>query len=233
MISVSMNPEDLGSANYLAPEPPSATGGKWVVLALVFFLAAAGLTFVVFKQQLTVRQATTNLDAAKKQSFSDGQADQHQKDEQAFLQQSETPYKSYIAPEQFGGFTIKYPKNWSAYSEENLNATSQVNLVADPDLVKNVANQDNPHALHVMLIRATYADSVKQHAEDIKQNKYKMSDTTVSGIKGTMYTGKFDGKHDGFLVLLPVRDKTIAISTDDKKYSNEYNTVLAQSSITP
>lgn len=237
MISISMMPEKPLSSPInsqppiLTPKPPKNTALKIVVIVLgVLMLIFAVMAGTLFG---TSARAVATLEAAKKKANDKGHSDQKQADEENYKKQNESPFRSYTAPEIYGGFEIKFPKNWNGYVIESPNAQQQINLTVNPDFVKQIVGSDNVYGLHVILAKLSYDQTLKQHQDDVKQRKLKQNSVTVSGITGTRYEGKFDERHDGSTVVIPVRDKTIIISTDDKKYLPEYNQVLAQAHIVP
>jgi hypothetical protein len=200
-----------------------------VLLVLVLLIETAALVMVYGASE----KSKSILESARQKSYQQGQSDQKRADEERFELLNRSPYRSYKAPIIFGGFEIKFPKNWNVYSVENSNSPQQINLTAHPDFVKQVSGIDNVYALRVLLVRTPYDQMMKQHQDDVKQKKIKLSSITISGIEGSRYEGKFDGKHDGSTVLLPVRDKTIVIATDDKRFLPEFNQILTQANIVP
>lgn len=238
IISISMLPDTQPSENLNPASMPFAKQpvgrGKAVIIAIVLL----AVVLVIETVALVVvygasKRSKAILDSARQKSYQQGQSDQKRADEERFEILNQSPFRSYKAPVIFGGFEIKFPKNWNVYAVENSSASQQINLTAHPDFVKQVSGIDNAYALRVTLVRTPYDQLMKQHQDDVRQKKIKLSSVTVSGIEGSRYEGKFDGKHDGSTVLLPVRDKTVMIATDDKRFLSEFNQILAQAHIVP
>jgi hypothetical protein len=203
-----------------------------LVIGLVAFalLALTGASIYGF---ISSSQAKSVLSQAKEKAYQAGQQAQKAEDEERFRISSQSPYRSYAAPGIYGGFEIKFPKNWSAHVVENEGGSPQVHLTLHPEFVKQVANQDNAYAARVQLSRTNHDQIVKQRQNEVKAGRLKQQSVSVAGIPSTRFEGKYDNKHDGVTVLVPVRDKTIIISTDDKKYLPEFDQILAQSKIVP
>lgn len=200
----------------------------------IFVLIFAGLFINSYTKE---QKATKTLNAQKTAAYKEGQTAgaeaQKITDTAAAKAEAQNPFRSYVAPIDFGEFTIKFPKNWSSWVAENLTATTQVDLIVHPEFVKVLPSNTVNYALRAGLINTTY-DSVRQNYDQrVKSKKLKATSVTVSGIDGTRYTGEFKDKKNGIMVLIPVRDKTIYFSTENTKYQPEFETMLTQSTIRP
>jgi hypothetical protein len=214
------------------PPAPLKPKHQMLVIGLVTF-ALVTLTALSIYGMVSSSQARSALNHAREKAYQAGQQDQKAEDEERFRIASQSPYRSYSAPGIYGGFEIKFPKNWSGHVVENEGGSPQVQLTLHPNFVKQVANQDNAYAARVQLSRTNHDQIVKQRQNEVKAGRMKQQSVSVAGIPSTRFEGKFDNKHDGVTVLVPVRDKTVIISTDDKKYLPEFDQILAQSKIVP
>ncbi|HSX48125.1 MAG TPA: hypothetical protein VLF41_01305 [Candidatus Nanoarchaeia archaeon] len=200
---------------------------------MILGLVAAGFAGLATMQYLSATQARRTLTLEKQKSFTEGQTSQKSSDDERYLQQNETPFRSYISPDIFGQMQVKFPKDWSGYVEQTVDGSPQINLILHPDFVKVLKGEDNPYAVHFQLLKQTYDSLTKAKEGDVKGGKLKLSTVSVSGISGSRYEGKYDSKHDGVTVLIPVRDKTVLFSTDDKKYLPEFDQILKQATVKP
>ncbi|HSH31822.1 MAG TPA: hypothetical protein VK963_04125 [Candidatus Saccharimonadales bacterium] len=209
-------------------------GGINLTAALIVFLSFGvvlfgALSVISFSAS---QRATTSLRAATGQSYDQGRKDQKAEDQAQAEAEAQSPYRSYIAPAVYGGFEIKFPKNWNAYVVENTSATP-LSLTLHPDFVKQLDGGDNVYATQIYLSRELYAAALRRYDEPLKKRLLTKRAVTVSGISGTWLEGKVDGRHDGVMVIVPVRDKVIKFSTDDKRFLDSFNQILAQAVITP
>ena len=218
-----MMPEDDGGG--------SGRGG--VILIVLLVLLALGLGGAAYYEFQRAKVASNILSSAQQQAKSQGAQEQKKLDDDRYQQENETPYRSYIAPDTFGAFEIKFPKDWSGYVEENLTGSPQINLLLQPDFVSVIQNQDNAYATRVQLLEQTYDALTQSRQQEVQDGKLKMTTVTVSGITSARYEGKYDQKHDGIAVVIPVRDKVIVISTEDKHYQPEYEQILKLAKINP
>jgi hypothetical protein len=149
----------------------------------------------------------------------------------AFQSELEKTTTKYVADEVFGSFAFSYPKVWSTNVKQEVGAAEELVFLADPNLI--VLNKDVPGpypALRVEVYQEKYASKLLDTENSNKNvgNPMTENDATVSGITGKKFVGtsKDSGKQFAY-VILPLRDKTLYIGTDDlAKYSNDYDTIL-------
>lgn len=215
------------------------TGKSKLVLIVCIILGVFVLIFagLYVSSYLKERAATTDLNAKKTTAYNAGKEagakSQKIADEAAARTAAENPYRAYTAPTPYGNFTIKFPKNWSSSVAESLNATNQVDLIANPNFIKVVTDNSANYALRVTLVDTPYESLKDSYDQQVKNKKAKATTATVSGITGTRYTGAYRQAKDGVAVLVPVRDKTMVFITDNTNYLSEFETALSQSTIKP
>lgn len=215
----------------LTPPKPGSTKflpmlvGLFAVGTIVFGVVAA-----VSYNKLVVAERTKadEVSRASEQAKALGKAEA----EAFYKEQIETPYRRYTAPDFAGRFAIIFPKSWNVLTKESEAASKQIELIAHPDFIVELPG-DNTYALRVELTKQSFADRKQDFDNLVKSGKLKSENVTVSGIAAIRLTGKYDNKHDGVLVLVPVRDKTITIATEDRKFLPEFEQILQKAIITP
>ena len=148
-----------------------------------------------------------------------------------FQSEKEETVINYIADEVFGAFEFSYPKVWSTNVEQEVGAAKELVFMADPNMI--VINKEVPGpypALRVVVFQEKYANKLKDTENSNKNVKSPMTeeDATVSELSGKRFTGVEvkSGKQFSY-VILPLRDKTLYIGTDDLSvYSDNYETIL-------
>ena len=166
---------------------------------------------------------------------------QKKEDKAAFDKANELPYRTYTADSVDGGFSLDVPKNWSIFSGHNNGPNRQLQLIAGPNAVKvNYApNANNTLPFQVQLVDKSISSVNREWQDRIKTYKQRKkvlvnSSVSVSGITASKYEGIIDDKnHNGIVVTLPVRDKTMIISTDSVQYKEQFNAMLSSAKITP
>ncbi len=201
-----------------------------LILMIVLGLGslAFGIATVIYYNQ--AHTATTTLEAQKSSAASAARADQKASDAQEALAAAESPFRSYIAPTEYGAFEIKFPKNWSGYVDQERSASTQVSLILQPDFVRRENNTDILAAAHIYLIQKTQTEYLKQFAS---AKGMKQTPTTVSGLSATTVTGSFPDKRSLRQVIVPVRDKVIVFVSEASAYTSEFDQILAQAKIIP
>ena len=101
----------------------------------------AGLFLLYFSQATT---AKSTLSQAKKAAADSARSEQKKADIAASELAQEVPFRSYQAPEEFGSFNVKFPKNWSARLAESTSSQIQVNLSINPDFVRYKDDSASP-----------------------------------------------------------------------------------------
>jgi hypothetical protein len=207
-----------------------------IVGLLIGFLAFGLILFAVLSIYgfSVAHKATTTLDQQKATAAATAQVAQKKSDAAAAKTASESPYRSYTAPADFGSFAIFFPKNWSGYAQTSTSDQTQVNLALNPDFVTET-NGDiaDPVATRVKLVSTLTPAAMSQYTGLIKTGKLTSQNVTVSGIKGTELTGAFPDKITVAAVYLPVRGQTMILSCENAQYLPEFNLILSQAKINP
>lgn len=211
-------------------QPPARAPIAMIVFIIVLSIGvlAFGIAAIIFFNQAST--ATNTLNEQKSAAAKVAREDQKKIDAADNLASLESPFRSYTAPTEYGGFHINFPKNWSASVDHERSANTQVNLVLHPDFIQRNNGIDDLVATHVQLIQKTNAEFLKQYST---QKTLKLAPTTVSGLAATQITGTFPDKRTIKMVVVPVRDKVIIFSNESKAQSNEFEQVLSQSKILP
>jgi hypothetical protein len=217
----------------LPPTPPSRHLNLTLIAAIGFGLGTLLFGLIALVSFSSASSARHNLNQAKDEAKKSGAAEQKKADDDKYLSTAESPYRSYIAPDIFGAFKIFFPKNWSLYVVEGQSSNAQLSLILHPDMIKVVQSGDNAYALQVQLSQTLFKSQQKTYQDMVKAGKLKGKDITVSGIAGNRFEGKVDSKHDGVVVIIPLRDKTLSFTMTDKTYQSEFDQVLAKTQISP
>lgn len=221
----------VGSSPTPAPLPGPASKGPNLSLILIIVLALGTIGFGIasVKAFAQAHTATSTLTAAKAKAAADARTDQKAIDDKANLIASESPYRSYTAPEAFGGFVVNFPKDWSETIDQEQNSTTQVNVVLNPNYIRRVNNVDDLMAVKIQLVAKPLASFLQAYVD----KSIKQTNVTVSGIAGTQLTGKLPDKRAVRIVAIPVRDKTLLFINENSVYNSTFDTVLAQAKVNP
>jgi len=151
----------------------------------------------------------------------------------SFQSEKEKTITKYVADEVFGSFEFSYPKVWSTNVTQEIGASQELVFLGDPNLITvNKEEVGGPYtALRVQVYQDKYTNKLRDTENSNKniKNPMKETDVTVSEIKGKKFIGTDEksGKQFAY-VILPLRDKTLYIGTDDLvNFTKNYDTILA------
>ncbi len=207
-------------------------------LALTIFLGIGMVLFSVLAV-LAYREnifTQSNLSRLNTEAGNEAAAKQKQIDDAANIKANQEPYRTYTAEPVNGGFQLQIPKNWSLYAGNNTSPQIQLNLAANPHVVVVNGEQsgNNAYGFHLQLRKASATSINKGFGASLKKKILTSKGVTVSGIAGTRYEGVIDQqRHNGVVVVLPVRDKTLVISVENPQYLNEFEKILSTAKIIP
>lgn len=191
------------------------------------------LAIVAYRSSTDARDTLDSQVATARQ---DSAAKQKKIDEEANIKANQLPYRTYTAEAVDGGFTLQIPKSWSLYAGHNNGNTTQLDLAANPDIVNyNLAsNGISTQAFKLQIVRKSVQEVVKGYDDRVKKKELTSSGVQVSGISATKLTGTIDDqRHQGSVVILAVRDKTMIIQNQDKNYASEFQQILSSAKIIP
>lgn len=145
--------------------------------------------------------------------------------------------RTYTAPNFAGSFSVALPKLWSL-SVTPQSGTNTLAGIANPDQIDTKAEK---YALRFSLLDQPYSQAKSNLDQQTKQRtatgKINLSSQSamISGIEGTRYIGQIANKiTDGTIIMVPIRDKTFTIETDDNAiYLQVFNTILLTVKLNP
>jgi len=149
-----------------------------------------------------------------------------------FLEREKEPLREYIGPAALGGMTVKYPKTWSVHVEEKNN---QLTALMHPDYVP--ADPATSYALKIEVINSPYDRVVSSMEGAVKAGKASAEAYNLDmlpDIIGLRVDGQIDSKKEGSAIILPLRDKTIRISSEGADFIGDLdNIILANFTFNP
>lgn len=141
-----------------------------------------------------------------------------------FIEKEKEPLRTYVGPEALGSISLKYPKTWSVYADE---ANDKMTVLAHPKVVP--ADSKSSYALRVEVVEQSYDSVAKSYENNVKSGKLKAIAYALSKLPkevGMRLDGEIDSNKQGALVILPLRDKTIKISTESTQFLNDFNKII-------
>lgn len=192
------------------------------IFAVLFFFGAAGFGAWAYMERQDYKEHSDKKSAAAVAVAVD--KTKSEKDNE-FVEKEKEPLKPYVGPEALGSVTFKYPKTWSTYINQPANNT--LTVLSNPDIV--VGGQGSSYALRVEVVAQQY-DAVAATFDNLVKTK-KVTATAYTLPKVPKTVGlRFDGAiatdRQGAIVVLPLRDKTLKISTEATNYLKDFNGII-------
>ena len=151
------------------------------------------------------------------------------KKDNEFTEKEKSPLKNYKGPDAYGGLDISYPKTWAAYISQSDRGTSPIDGYFHPSYVPAVVNGGTAYALRVQVSNKSYAEELKQFESKVKSGKVVIgaySPKNVPGVSGSRLNGEIIDKQKGSMVVIPLRDKTLKISTESQEFLGDFDNII-------
>lgn len=199
-----------------------------LVLAVIFLLSAIGFGFWAYTN---MQDYKNNSDKKVSAAVETAKKAEGTKKDAEFVEAEKKPTKTYTGPATFGSVNFSYPKTWSAFVTE-ANGSPNIDGYFHPNIVPGIQSGTG-FALHVQVLESSYSGEVSKWQNQVKSGKVKVSAYKASrmqAVTGTRVEGEIQNKLQGILVLLPLRDKTIAISTLSRdQFAGDFDNIVMAS----
>lgn len=206
------------------------SGSMLALLVVVSTLLLGSLGFGVWA--LMGRQDfKNNSDEKVAAAVAQAKIEEGIKKDAEFIEAEKSPLKTYVASETFGSLSFQYPKVWSAYISEAGKSSTPLDGYFHPQYVPDVAST-TAFALRIQIVDASYEQTLKLLDSSVKSGKIKVSayrPPKVESVLGARLEGEIASKKQGTMVLLPLRDKTIKVWTENSEFLNDFNTTVLTS----
>lgn len=219
----------------MPPQPQSASQMKknhaslgWIIAVVVLsllLLGAVGFGYWAFKERSTYKNETDKI-VAKEVALTE-QRVSSEKDKQ-FLEDEKRPTRPYTGPSTFGSVQIEYPKTWSAFITESGTGGTPIDGYLHPNFVPGVQS-GTQFALRLEVVQRTYDDVLKQFDSKVRQGKVSVSPfraDNVPDVLGARVEGEINQGQKNLMVLFPIRDKTLKISTESESFFKDFNDII-------
>jgi hypothetical protein len=145
----------------------------------------------------------------------------------AFAEAEKKPLRTYNGPETYGSIHLSYPKTWSGYVDDTGHSSALVDGYFYPGIVPSLMAQSSLFAVRVRVVDQPYAQVIttlegQQLAGKLTISAYALPKVPKAiGIKAV---GLLPTNVSGQMVLLPLRNQTVEISTEGALFVNDFET---------
>lgn len=214
----------------------SNNGPAWgwiitVIMLVLVLLGVAGFGFWAFAQMQDYKnnsdqKAAAAVEVAKKKTTEENNV--------RFAEELKNPLKTYIGPASYGAVNIQYPKTWSAYVSANAGGEAVLDGYFHPDIVPALTESQGDGArpaiaLRVQILNSSYDQVVESRAQGSEEGAIVAVPYALPKMPnqiGTKFTGKLSEELNGTEIVIPLRDKTLVITTDTEQYLPDFNTYI-------
>jgi len=196
-----------------------------LILAVLLLFGALGFGFWAFSGRQDYKN---NVDQKVATAVSAAQSQQQATDAKQYTEDAKNPLKKYVGPADYGSVTLQYPKTWSGYVV-TANGSNPLDAYFQPDIVPNVTDPNNAFALRVQIISQPYDQVVQQFESQVQQKTATLSPYSlpkVPSVIGSRIDGTIATNMQGAVVILPLRNVTLQVSTQAQVYVNDFNNII-------
>lgn len=196
---------------------------KWIIiiaLLIILLISAGGFAYWAFTERQKYKNDTDKIVAV---AVTKAEKDTTEKNNKKFAEELKNPLTNYTGPSSYGSISVDYPKTWSAYVKEAASGTSVFDAYFHPEFVPDItATKEKPAvALHIQVVGQGYDKVVASRESDVKNGKLSAEPFALEQNPedvGTIFRGQLDSDLQGTQIILPLRDKTIIITTETDDY---------------
>ena len=216
--------------SYQQPQLPKAPKKPFNILIIplvafiLFFLGALGFGIWAYSERGTYKNETDKIVAKEVELAEQRVATEKDKE---FLEKEKVPHKKYVAPSISGSVSVEYPKTWAAFITEGKNS-KPLDGYLHPDFVPGTAS-GTAFALRIELVERSYDAELRQHESKVRSGKVAITPfraEQVPDVLGARVEGEINTGQKDIMVLFPVRDKTLKISTESESFYNDFNNII-------
>jgi hypothetical protein len=197
-----------------------------LIIFILAFLGSSGFAFWAYAQ---MQDYKNNVDEKVAAAVSDAVKVTEETKEKEFLERSKSPYKKYKSPATFGAVEITYPRTWAAAVDEQGSSGALVNGYLHPDYVPG-PKSETAFALRLEVIERPYDEVLGRYDGDARRGLVKVSPfkaKRVPSVLGARVDGEVERDMRGSAILLPLRDKTIRLSTlSYQSFGKDFDSII-------
>jgi hypothetical protein len=233
----------LPQQNYQMPQmnmPPDMSGqpkhhsSRGLITLLILFviltIVASGFGLWAFGER---NEYKNNVDEKVETAAAAAVEKAENAKEADFAERLKSPHDTYQGPAAFGSVGIKYPRTWSAFVTEEDKGSTPIDGYFHPNVIPGTRS-GTAYALRLQVLSSDYARELARFDSDSKSGKVRVSAIELQGVTGARIDGEIEKDRQGSTVLLPIRDKTLRLTTESEAFMDDFNkTILTNLTFSP
>jgi archaellum component FlaF (FlaF/FlaG flagellin family) len=193
-----------------------------LILITLLFFGAAGFGYWAFMERQDYKLNTDEKVAA---AVKLARQDESTKKDKQFAEEEKNPLEIYNGPAEFGSLSIAYPKTWSAYIDDTGRSSADIDGFFYPGVVPSITSKDATFALRIKVINQDYQSAVSQFNKAQQNGLVTVEPYSlpqVPDVVGVIVNGQVTKDKTGTIVVLPLREKSIQVSTEGGEYKRDF-----------
>jgi hypothetical protein len=195
------------------------------VVAVVLAFGALGFGIWAFTGRQDYKN---NVDEKISVAVTEAEQANTEKKDKEFAEKEKNPLRIYAGPATYGSVSISYPKTWSAYVDETAKTNIPLSGALNPGFVPGIQSS-LPVALRFTVTSNNYANVVRTFDSQVKAGKIKVTPykaEKVQSVTGVRLDGEIVKDKQGSMIIVPLRDKTLQVSTESPQFIPDFNTII-------
>lgn len=198
----------------------------WITLSVLGLLTIGGAVFGfwAYGERQTYKNDTDAIVAREVEAAKEQQVEE---DALRFAEEAKNPLKPYTGPSSYGSINLLYPKTWSGYIDASGNGSVPFLALFHPNTVAAVSGNEGPAvALRIEVVEEEYNAVVKEREQKVEDGELTASAYAFPKQPdevGIRFVGKITEELVGTEILMPLRDKTIIITTQTDQFLEDFN----------
>lgn len=220
----------------MSPLPGSKNPAtKWIFASVVLGVLLIGslvFGFWAFRERSDYKN---NVDAKiavateqQKKTTTDELNKQH-------AEEDKKPSKVYTGPSSYGSVKFEYPKTYSVYVTGD-NGNTPVDAYFHPAIVPSITPLAGTAtraaiAVHVQVFNQPYDQVVQQRQSSVAAGTLSGSPFALKNMPkqvGMKFVGKLQNQLNGTEIILPLRDKTLVVTSETDTWLTDFNNVVLE-----
>lgn len=205
-----------------------------LIAVSVLFLAMAGFGCWAYLERQDFK---LNSDEKVAAAVIIARQDESTSKDKQFAEAEKNPLQAYQGPTEFGSLVVKYPKTWSAYVDDTGRSGAVVDGYFHPGTVPALTGDVSIFALRVRVLNQSYTSILSELRGQQKSGAVTVEPYSLPQVPNTVgikVVGKFKSDKTGTTIILPLRDKSIQISTEGGEFGADFtNNILPNLTFAP
>jgi hypothetical protein len=210
--------------------------GLYLVITVVLLIGAIAFGVWAFSGRADYKN---NVAAKVAAAVAIAKQQENTADNAQFAAEEKSPLRTYNGPQAYGSLVVSYPKTWSAYVDDTGTGSALVDGYFYPGTVPSLTGTSSVFALRVQVLAQAY-NAVVSGLQQASSSATTPTTITAYALPkvpqtvGVEVSGSLPNQMTGTMVILPLRDKTLEISTYGSQFLSDFNTnILPNFSFSP